>query len=599
MRRAVRIAIVCAIGVFEIGCCIVALTKWNVQIGEFGWNVGTDGETVIRVEPNRPAARAGIEAGDRVVYSTMPALGRIDALLNQGPLPGTTVTFEILHRGTPRTVTISAQEVSSLNTAFGNADVLGGLALGVVGLALVLMRPSRMTWAFMLVALPLVIPNAVRLWANQAEVQVAASFQAALGVLGGLQGAGVLAFASRFPSDVPKGFSRLIDAFAIPFGIVVTAIAFYVTLAIFALPQPPQPWALSAHDFGMPAFAAVCALAAFIATYAAAVRDERSRLAPVIAAFAILVLVDVLSQFGIQVTSNSAFFVVSNFLFLVAAFFVAATVAYGVIRHRVIDVDFIISRTLAYTILTIFVVALFALIEYVVGKLLEAGQLAQILEIAAAVAVGVSMNYLHNWLDRTLDVVIFRRRHLAELRLDRAARTLPHAASTTFVAEMMVDEPSDALDLASAAFFHRNGARFVRLASRGWNDANAKSLDEDDQLIARLRAELHAVSLADVRWPRTDLPIGIHQPLYAIPVTIAHRLEGIALYGGHVRGEALDPDERKSLRELAGGAALALDHLVVEDLRRRLDEMEVENETLRRLEERLSGLLQDRLRPTN
>jgi hypothetical protein len=101
----------------------------------------------------------------------------------------------------------------------------------------------------------------------------------------------------------------------------------------------------------------------------------------------------------------------------------------------------------------------------------------------------------------------------------------------------------------------------------GWNDDEAKSLDPSDRLFVQLEAELDILNLSEVRWPRADIPTGLGQPLLAVPIIVRHRLTEFALYGGHVGGEALDPDEIRSLRQLALPAGVAYDHLDAEALR--------------------------------
>ena len=232
-----------------------------------------------------------------------------------------------------------------------------------------------------------------------------------------------------------------------------------------------------------------------------------------------------------------------------------------------------------------------------IGKLLERGRLAELLELAAAIGVGISLNYVHNALDRFLDVVLFRRRHEAEERLERVAHTLPHADAIELVDESLVDEPAEALDLASAALFRNTGDAYARKAGTGW-DGMVASLEADDRLVLRLRAELEAVDVASVRWPRTDVPNGNASPIYAVPIVIGHRLEAIAIYGAHAGGEDLDPDERRILRSLAGGAALAYDHLAERQLRRDVERLELENANLREIERKLTEVLQSSIRRT-
>ncbi|HEY1976653.1 MAG TPA: hypothetical protein VGG89_08915 [Candidatus Baltobacteraceae bacterium] len=595
MRQALRVTTVFVIGILEVACFTVALVTWNTPGAEFGWNLGRDALTVTSVEPNLPAARAGIVPGDKIVYATMPVLGRIDALLAESVYPGATISFRVVHDGIERQVTMQAESFPSISAPANVAYAFGGLALGLVGLALVAFRPSAMTWGFAAVAPTLIFPEALYIWSERAPLEQAFAFHILLSILYALQLLGVIVFACRFPTDSPAGFAKTVSHVAAPISAAALAVYWYIDYAVFISNVAPPHWTLLLNDYAATILGAILALVAMFSNYAAQQRINRSRLVPVIAAFVVLNVSIAVEQIVSEVSSNPAGVGATYFFFAVSAALLATAIAYGVVRHRVIDVNFIISRTLVYTILTVFVVAVFSLIEYVFGKLLEHQGVATFLEIAAAVGLGLSLNVLHGRLDNFIDRTIFRKRHLAETRLERASETLPHATSSDFVHEMLVAEPVDALQLASAAVFRRNGTGFRRESAAGWSPGDAAELEENDHLVARLRAELQPLSISEVRWPRENVPGGVAAPLYAVPIASGHSLAAFALYGGHAGGEDLDPDERRSLRALAAGAALAYDHLTAEELKRTIDELRGENEALRRSQELLVDKVLKRL----
>lgn len=595
--KGLRIVAVAFIAVLELAGLVTTLITFEWPVAEFGYNVGSDGVTIVSVEPGLPAAQAGLAAGDRLVYEDVPRLGRMNAILNEPVDRGDVLQLAVSRNGSVRSVRLRPVEFPSL---YGVSDLFyacAGLALGAVSLGLVLLRPSRLTWGFALIAPPLLLPTALMHWSHHAAQGPAFAYEIGVTVLYALQAAGTMIFASRFPDDAPRGPNAVVDRLAVPVGLAVAVLYAYTYFNIWFSPTPPPHWVLFAQDYVAPSFPSVAALFALFTTYVVSAGSLRSRLTPTLLAFLLFVLTDTVQQIGEAVTSNPGQLLFAYFAFAIAAILVAVSVAYAVVRHRVIDVSFIVGRTLVYTLLTLFAVSVFSLIEYFVGKLLERGGLALVLEIVAASAIGLSMNALHNRLDAIIDVVLFRRRHLAEARVKQAAALLPHATSKTFVDETVVNEPMEAFDLASAAIFVLDGdaSGYTRKAAAGWSEATATRLGADDRLVVRFRAERQALDLADAQWQRNDLPTGAQQPLYAIPVTLGAHVEAIAFYGGHTGGEDLDPDERHYLRRLAGGAALAYDHLAVQDLRARLEEAAVEIASLRRVERRLTEVLEGRL----
>ena len=587
MSKALSILVIALLAVFEIACFVWTLATWSQPGAIFGWNVAADGVTILNVEGGSPAASAGIAKGDEIVYASMPVLGRVNLLLTEAVNPNAMLTFNVERRGIARVVTLRPTPLPTILGASYAAGEFGGLALGLVGLALVTLRPSRMTWGCALIAPAVLVPTATTFWEQTAPAAAALAYQLGVAVLYTFQTFGLFTFASRFPTDAPRGLARWMDRAAIPFACLTFAIYAYVDYGIFIASTPPHYWALAMQDYGINVLQALGVLAVLFWTYESAARAERNRLAPVIASFGLVIVAETATQFVNELSSSVAVYVAVTVFTSVALMTFAASIAYGVVRHRVIDVSFIIGRTLVYTILTIFVVAVFSLIEYVFGKVLEHQGVANFLEIAAAIVLGLSLNVLHGRLDNLIDRTIFRRRHLAEKRLESASQTLPHASSMSFVDEMLVSEPADALDLASAALFRRNGAAFKRENATGWTAEHATELDENDHLVTRLRAELQPLKIADFRWPVRTLPTGVAQPIYAVPIPSGHNLAAIALYGGHSGGEDLDPDERRSLRGLAAGAALAYDHLAAEELNRTVEQLRGENEALRRSQELL------------
>ena len=212
---------------------------------------------------------------------------------------------------------------------------------------------------------------------------------------------------------------------------------------------------------------------------------------------------------------------------------------------------------------------------------LEHLQIAIVLEAGVALAFGVWLNTLHSRVDRFVDRVLFRRRHLAEERLQRAARTLAHAESPRFVDETLAMEAADALSLASAAVFRETGTGYERVFARGWSADECGYFDADDRLVVTLRAELQSVALFDLRAGAQRFPAGIANPLLGVPLVVRHHLSGFVFYGGHTGGEAIDADERRVLEHLCEAGAAAYEHLRAAAIISDANALRAENELLR------------------
>jgi len=259
--------------------------------------------------------------------------------------------------------------------------------------------------------------------------------------------------------------------------------------------------------------------------------------------------------------------------------FIPLTVAYAVIRRRVFDVQFVISRALVYGTLTTLIAGSFLLIDWFMSKQFEQTRFTLTAEIIFALALGSSLNMLHRNVDRLVDGIFFRQRHFAERRLGRAAAAVTRAETFGAVDQFVVHEPVEALSLVSAALFRKSehGGGFVRRVEVGWDPHDIRELGPNDPLVLHLLAEGAAVRISDVAWSSGHAPHMAHAVL-AMPLVLRDQIVGVALYGPHRTGADIDPDEQKSLTPLLDRAGAAYDHIDAQALRAKVELLTRERE---------------------
>jgi hypothetical protein len=264
------------------------------------------------------------------------------------------------------------------------------------------------------------------------------------------------------------------------------------------------------------------------------------------------------------------------------------TVAHAVVRHRVLDIRFVSGRALVFAVLTSMLVAVFALLDYVFGTILEDIRLSRVIAAALSLALAFAFKWLEERATAAIEAVFFRKRRAAEKRLEAAAHALPQTRSIAVVAATLAEDSADALELSSAAFFLRDGEhRFLRTSAAGWNEGDAVALDGSDQLVRALLVESRFVDVLALPWRRGDVPHGEREPASAVPIVLRAELIGFALYGNHLNGTAIDSSERALLERLAYAAGLAFDGLEAEKLR---DENERQRAVIGDLTARLDEL---------
>lgn len=527
----------------------------------FGYSLDPTG-TVNAVDAGSSAAAAGIRPGDRLDLGATRKDFRAVALIGSSATPHARAAIAFTRAGIRRLVVVTADHPEPAYRApLVLARELAGVVYVIVGVALVLLRPSAMTWGFFLFCCAFSPAPFAVFVARTPFVVLSIAFMinavlAAAGVVG------VAVFALRFPSGVALGWRSVAERICV--ALYVPLVAVYAYGAVEKLFLGTLTFA-DRLSLGLATALALFAVITLFITYRFSSGAERPKIQWVIFGSGAALL-----AFG----ADASLLVMPLTPYWVHAVLLAVTVcmplavAYAVIKHRVIDVSFVISRTLVYAVLTTILVGVFTLIDWFIGKVLEQTGLALTAELVAALALGFWMNDLHRRVDQFIDSVLFRQRYLAARRLMRAAAGLPHASDAAAVDEMLAGEPVEALRLASAAVFRaRDGDGFTRAAALNWPDGSATALDASEQIVLQLKGEHAPLLLDEVRWPRHDLPLGDTAPALAVPVFVRSRLIAVALYGAHVNGEALDADEISSIDRLAAGAAAAYDHIEAEALR--------------------------------
>jgi hypothetical protein len=277
------------------------------------------------------------------------------------------------------------------------------------------------------------------------------------------------------------------------------------------------------------------------------------------------------------------------------------SVGYAVLCQRVVDIQFAISRTVVYGLVSTIVVVFLAVLHWLLGRVIEHSGFAFGIEGLAAVGLGLVLHRASHGINTTVDRVLFRKHHAAEERLRRVTAALPYASTEGSIAEALVNEPAHNLALASAALFYRDSPEgpLRRVRSQGWSESHASSLDPESFLVRYLLAEHTAVRLDDEQqWLPTGMPEGTADPVLAIPIVSQHALAAVVLYGSHVNGTLPDSDEVELLVALARAAAASHQQVRIATLQRENASLLLEKKTqqalIDRFESKLGALAHER-----
>ncbi|HET9393509.1 MAG TPA: PDZ domain-containing protein [Candidatus Rubrimentiphilum sp.] len=516
------------------------------------WGFRTNGTIVTVVRPDSPAQRAGIRPGDRIDISAFPEKIRWATLGGLAIAPGDALTFKIWKHG--RFEDVALRAIAERNVAaFIVIRELAFLLPLVIGVFLVLLRPSPITWGFFLFSLAAggappnaVLPDRLLPWSVST-----AWFRVYILLFNVVPKTGLALFAFALARR-PLGAWRTAAISAVAALGIISTVPFYVFNDTIGWPQLTAWCDIAAY--------AIALLGLFDA-YSHVTMRLRQRLHWITAGFIFWVAIDVVDAllwpayepYWVHTTIDAA-----QVIF-------PLVVAYAIFRERVVDINFVISRTVAYGILTTAIVGVFALIDLFLSRTMEA-RFSLPVDIVVALVLGFFFHGMRNRIDAGVDRVIFRKRHIAETRLAKAAKAVVHVDDPSAIADYLTRLPVEVLDLTGAALYLRRGNGFALERWAGWKHEPAASLPTSDPLVAFLSSELDCVRVSDV--PMREAPPDRHDvPVLAIPLVFRRELAGFALYGVHEDGADLDTDDEQALVPLVNNAAVTYDHIEAQALR--------------------------------
>lgn len=282
----------------------------------------------------------------------------------------------------------------------------------------------------------------------------------------------------------------------------------------------------------------------------------------------------------------------SGALYSVVAVVVPLVLTYAALNRRLIDVGFVLNRTVVFAIVSSIVIGTFILVEWAAGEwLVNANHVTSaIVGMVVALALGLSMRYIHRYVDRFVDNVLFSKRHQAETALRRFAHEAAYINDRAALLTRTLKTVRAHTTAESSDIVLRNGSADYLSVS----EPSGSKISENDPAIVELRAWSKPVDLHELAGSQLEGDL-------AFPMASRGRLVGALVCGPKRDGEAYAPDESEALAALAHGVAGALDVLdagkgqpseaVMADLARSVREL---SEITRSLPDTLAKIVQDR-----
>jgi hypothetical protein len=256
---------------------------------------------------------------------------------------------------------------------------------------------------------------------------------------------------------------------------------------------------------------------------------------------------------GVIASSSSSSYTVSVVVGLVSTLvLLTAPVAltYAALSRRLIDVGFFLNRAAVFTIVSAIVIGAFILAEWAASAWLASAThtTSAVIGMVVALGLGISLRYIHQYVERFVDRVFFRKRHEDESALRRFAHEASYISDRSTLVERAVQRVKEHTGARSAQILVRDGAAAYAFAT----DGPRADVSENDPGIVALRAwnkpiDLHVFPDSQLRGE------------FAFPMISRGDLLGALICGPKRDGEAYAPDESEALQALAHGVGTALD----------------------------------------
>jgi GAF domain len=503
------------------------------------------------------AARAGLQAGDTF---RLPPADTVRCL--RLVRAGERCTFEVTRGGRVQTVVLTAQAVAISPWLRLIQGVLhfSFLALGGLVAWRWFENAAARALSTMLVAFGLSMALIDVFLRSGWGGAVFLIFQTACLVVGA---AAAVYFATLFPTRADDDVRAFLRRLCLPIAVVAIA---SVTLQI-----------LMQNARAVDVFVA-CLIYFTVATviglgvsFARAQQADRPRMLWVLVSFAVG-----FAGFGIGVAQSILGHSDSASFGLLAIPF---GLTYAIARHRVFGIAFVINRAVVYAGVSLVVVAAFLIAEWLLSQIfVNASRTTNLtMQLGIALVLGFAIRPIHARVDRVVDDVLFRARHLAEAAIRRFA----HEANLVTDPDDLMDKTLEVLsrdaDASAAAIYRRGRDGFYEPVRSSFGDA--PPVGENDWALLEMRAWHQPLEMHD---GRSRLPGDI-----AFPMTVRGKLAGAVVCALKRSGEAYAPDERDAVRVLAHEVGLALDALEVTQLRRELARIAEEPASSEDVRERL------------
>ena len=533
--------------VAAFGSLAIALALYNAFAPPLSGDIGLrpvyrEGSVYAAVDPKGSAWRAGIRDGERIEWTALTVPGRLMVI---APRAGSIVEIPIARsRGISRVrVTVAA---NAFDYAAGRYIDLALVVLSIIFAYIVIAKATENALSHHLTALLVLYAMAFAVadyqYVGRDVVWVYAVADWLQFVLNAAFGAQVLRTVAQLPIGSPTARHRL-TIYAPILGIINTTshnVAQWIGVV-----APPFLSVAAAHTFA--AIGITYAVAAGIYLLSMALTVPKADSLRVRWSLSSLVFC---WFFGWAAYDLNGAFIHNPLLETVLYYFQSFSVVgplYATLRHRLVDLNVIVSLSAIYGIVSIILLSAFIVAELFAGQITDKlvgqyswhGIAAQVLSFPFAIALGISARRLHRSVEQRVNTVFFRDRIRRLASLQSFVRESDHIESRPALLNLTFEAVAQSSAGAPVALYVLDSNRYARVHTS--DPSLPDGLDKSDRLVLQVLDRTEPF--------QSELPT-LHDWLI-VPLRVRAAVIGFVTCGTKADHTPYLPEETKALNDVA------------------------------------------------
>ncbi|MBV8368730.1 MAG: GAF domain-containing protein [Candidatus Eremiobacteraeota bacterium] len=223
----------------------------------------------------------------------------------------------------------------------------------------------------------------------------------------------------------------------------------------------------------------------------------------------------------------------------------AGIYVYAIVRHRLVDVSFVMNRAAVFAAALAVVTFLAVVVEVALDRAITTkNEESAIFTYGVAVLLGVTFRFFEERAKPVIDSTLFARRHRAEQALQALASDLNQIGDTTELAETVAEQVRQLTSSRRVVIYAKHDRVFAPIAVDGSDTAELLPVGAGDQVIARLSGGKSACEAAGLH---TKVPADA----IAFPIHSGGKLLGAMVCQSRLNEYPFDPDECAVLLRVA------------------------------------------------